>query len=203
VPQIESDLELTSWRDELNRAFAVTGEGWGDVEAMTLDDAALDRRFDADWGSTDGARFSGHSGHFGAIGHSAGCKFAERPVASFACGPWSPQAPAQGAARRALEPSLAPVRPHPACAGAWPASRTHAPALRPGRPPGRSARGTRLPAATRRVGFRFPEGARYPFSAPETGFQPPQRIRTVKSTVPREAPRTCRHRSRRSSRRRT
>ena len=58
MPQIESNLELTCWRDELNRAFAVTGEGWGDVEAMTLDDAALDRRFDAGWGSTDGAPFT-------------------------------------------------------------------------------------------------------------------------------------------------
>ena len=64
MPQIESNLELTCWRDELNRAFAVTGEGWGDVEAMTLDDAALDRRFDAGWGSTDGAPFTVWTGRF-------------------------------------------------------------------------------------------------------------------------------------------
>jgi hypothetical protein len=58
MPQIESNLELTCWRDELNRAFAVTGEGWDDIEAMTLDDAALDRRFDAGWGTTDGGPFT-------------------------------------------------------------------------------------------------------------------------------------------------
>ena len=58
MPQIESNLELTCWRDELNRAFAVTGEGWDDIEAMTLDDAALDRRFDAGWGTTDGDPFT-------------------------------------------------------------------------------------------------------------------------------------------------
>ena len=34
MPQIESNLEPTSWRDELNRAFAVTGEGWGPSRAL-------------------------------------------------------------------------------------------------------------------------------------------------------------------------
>jgi hypothetical protein len=61
---LESNLELTCWRDELTRAFVVTGEGWGDVEAMTLHDAALDRRFDAGWGNTYGEPFTVWTGRF-------------------------------------------------------------------------------------------------------------------------------------------
>ena len=57
--------------------------------------------------------------------------------------------------------------------------------------------------ADRRVGFRFAEGARYPSGAAETWFQLPGRSRSVKPTMPRVALRTCRHRSPRSSRRRT
>lgn len=58
MPQVESNLEVTCWRDELKRGFEHTGDGWGDIEATTLDEAALDRRFDAGWGSTTGEPFT-------------------------------------------------------------------------------------------------------------------------------------------------
>ena len=58
MPQVESDLEETSWRHELERAFAGTGDSWGDVESMTLSDDALSRRFHAGWGCTDGEPFT-------------------------------------------------------------------------------------------------------------------------------------------------
>lgn len=58
LSQVESNLEVTCWRGELNRAFEQTGDCWGDIEATTLDGVALDRRFDAGWGSTTGEPFT-------------------------------------------------------------------------------------------------------------------------------------------------
>jgi hypothetical protein len=44
MPQVESDLEETCWRHELERAFAKTGDSWSDFESMTLSDDGLARR---------------------------------------------------------------------------------------------------------------------------------------------------------------
>jgi hypothetical protein len=50
--------DLTTWREQISGAMAQHGETWADVVACTLDDAGLDRRFDADFGGTAGQPFT-------------------------------------------------------------------------------------------------------------------------------------------------
>ena len=48
----------TTWREEISAEMEKRGETWADVVACTLDDAELDRRFDADFGGINGAPFT-------------------------------------------------------------------------------------------------------------------------------------------------
>ncbi len=52
------DDDLTTWREEISAEMEKRGETWADVVGCTLDDAALDRRFDADFGGINGAPFT-------------------------------------------------------------------------------------------------------------------------------------------------
>jgi hypothetical protein len=52
------DDERTTWREELTEVMREHGESWGDVEACTLDDAALDVVFYAGMGGIGGEPFT-------------------------------------------------------------------------------------------------------------------------------------------------
>jgi len=49
---------MQSWRQLITKAMARYNESWNDVEACTLDDASLDVRFDAGYGTPKGKPFT-------------------------------------------------------------------------------------------------------------------------------------------------
>lgn len=52
------DDDLTTWREQIEIEMRRHGETWADVVGCTLDDAALDRRFDCGFGGVQGAPFT-------------------------------------------------------------------------------------------------------------------------------------------------
>ena len=56
--EVSMDDSRTTWREEISAEMAKHGETWADVVGCTLDDAALDRRFDADFGGINGVPFT-------------------------------------------------------------------------------------------------------------------------------------------------
>ena len=48
----------TNWREDITEALAENGETWADVEAHTLTDEQLDKKFDHGYGGTEGAPFT-------------------------------------------------------------------------------------------------------------------------------------------------
>lgn len=51
-------MSITTWRQQLDEAFKETGESWADIEATTLTDATLDRKFDDGYGGSEGVPFT-------------------------------------------------------------------------------------------------------------------------------------------------
>jgi len=56
--EVEMGDSRTTWREEISTEMEKRGETWADVVGCTLDDAALDRRFDADFGGISGTPFT-------------------------------------------------------------------------------------------------------------------------------------------------
>jgi hypothetical protein len=48
----------TSWREDITELLTQNGETWADVEAHTLTDEQLDKKFDHGYGGTEGAPFT-------------------------------------------------------------------------------------------------------------------------------------------------
>lgn len=47
-----------SWRELIGHEMERCGESWGEVEACTITDVELDRRFDSGFGGTEGSPFT-------------------------------------------------------------------------------------------------------------------------------------------------
>jgi hypothetical protein len=50
--------EVSTWRKEIQEALEENGEGWGDIESITLNEYELDIVFDSGYGGTEGKPFT-------------------------------------------------------------------------------------------------------------------------------------------------
>jgi hypothetical protein len=49
---------MATWKDYLESAFVLDGDSWANVESSTLSESELNREFDSDYSSTEGAPFT-------------------------------------------------------------------------------------------------------------------------------------------------
>ena len=49
---------MTCWRELISCAMERHGDAWGNVEFNTMDDSAMDRQFNDDYGATQGCAFT-------------------------------------------------------------------------------------------------------------------------------------------------